>query len=54
MKEEIWHSLVNVKFKAFYTCICGQKADLYDRLISIILAVFSSASVAGWGLLGAT
>jgi hypothetical protein len=31
-----------------YACECGRKADLFDRWLSILLALFSSASIGAW------
>lgn len=50
MRERIWYSLTNVKFKALYTCECSKIAERYGRLTSFILAVASASSIATWAV----
>ncbi len=50
MRDRVWNTLVNVKFKALYTNECSVKADSYGRLYSFFLAFASASSVAAWSV----
>ena len=50
MRDRIWKYLVNIKFKARYTCECSKKADRYGRLYSFALALASATSIATWAI----
>ena len=50
MRDRIWKCLVNIKFKALYTCECSKKADMYGRLYSFIIALASATSIATWAV----
>lgn len=51
MRERLWKYLVNIKFKALYTCECSKKADSYGRLYSFSIALASTGgSIATWAI----
>jgi len=50
MRDRIWNHLANVKFKAFYTDKCSTRFYHISNLISFVLAIASTGSVATWAL----
>lgn len=46
----MWNNLVDTKFKALYACECARKAELYERILSVFLAICASAGIAGWSI----
>jgi len=50
LRNRVWNNLVDVKFKALYACECARKADVYDRVLSVALAIGGSAGVAAWSI----
>jgi hypothetical protein len=50
LRNRVWNNLVDIKFKALYACECARKADLFDRVLSVVLAICGSAGVAAWSI----
>lgn len=48
MRDRLWHSLQNAKFKAGYLCELSKKASTWGNVYSFILALGSAGSVAAW------
>ena len=50
MKEQVWSSLCNLKFKGFIISLLVQKYQRWDRNLNIFLAIASSTSIAAWAV----
>lgn len=50
MREQIWSTLVNLRFKGFYIGFLIDKFQKRDRNLNIFLAVASSGSIAAWAI----
>jgi hypothetical protein len=50
MRERIWTSLVNLKFKVFYIDLLIGKYQRLERIINVSLAIASSSSIAAWAI----
>lgn len=48
MKNQIWATLCDIKFKAYLVSILVNKYQKWDRNINIFIALTSSTSVASW------
>lgn len=50
LRIKIWNNMANIKFKGLYTSKCARKAQVLSNLISFIIAVVSSSSIAAWSI----
>ena len=50
LRVKIWNNMSNVKFKGLYTSKCARKAQWLSNMISFIIAVVSSSSIAAWSI----
>ncbi len=50
VKNQIWATLNNLKFKGFYLSFIVEKFQRWDRNINIFLALTSSGSIAAWAI----
>lgn len=50
MRDNIWYSLVDVKFRAIYLDECSRLANLIGQVYTIFLAFVASSSVATWAV----
>ncbi len=48
MKEKVWYTLVNLKYKSYIIDLNLEKNQNLERKINIFLAIASSGSIAGW------
>jgi hypothetical protein len=48
MRTEIWNQLVNIQFKALYSCECSKLSSFWSRIILFLIAITSASSVAAW------
>lgn len=50
MREQIWPTLVNLKFKSYCLDLILEKFQKHERYINVFLAVASSGSIAAWAI----
>ena len=50
MKEKVWYTLVNLKYKSYIIDLNFEKNQDLERKINIFLAIASSGSIAGWAI----
>lgn len=50
MRDQIWTTLCNVRFKSFCLGFLLKKYQKWDRNINVFLAVASSGSIAAWAI----
>ncbi|MCX7012045.1 MAG: hypothetical protein NTW86_05680 [Candidatus Sumerlaeota bacterium] len=50
MRARIWNNMTNVRFKALYTAECSRMAGRISNVSSLVLALTSTAGVAGWAM----
>jgi len=50
MREQIWATLCNTKFKGYCLSLLINKYQNYDRNTNIFLAIASSGSIAAWAI----
>jgi len=50
MKNKIWSTLVNVKYKGYIIGLLADAFQKWDRTINIFIALTSSGSIAAWAI----